>query len=93
MTVVAVEVHPCEVVVVTVYVPGDRLLSVEEVPPVDHRNVYGAAPPEGFTVAVPLLAPLQSASVFEVVRLLTGLKATTAVSVEVVPILSVMVTV
>jgi hypothetical protein len=53
--------------------------------------VYGVAPPDGFTVAVPLLFP-QEALVTEVVAVGADAAVTVAEAVTVHPLLSVIVT-
>jgi hypothetical protein len=55
--------------------------------------VYGAELPEGVTVALPSLPPLQLTAVVVVDSIGTGLIFTTVVSVAVAPFLSVIVTV
>ena len=58
--------HPTASVTRTVYVPGERFEILEEGLPVgDHKNVYGEEPPEGETLAAPLLLPLQLTFVAE----------------------------
>lgn len=56
-------VHPRASVTVAVYVFGAKLEAVRPVCPLDQSTEYGAVPPVGATVAVPLAKPLHDTGV------------------------------
>src|SRR6185295_9392497 len=89
----AVAVQPLASVMVTTYAPAARLLAVAALPPEgDQENVYPPTPPEGFTVADPVLAP-QFVGVDEEVELIAVGSVMVALAVAVQPFASVTVTV
>ena len=70
--VLAVCVHPLASVTVTVFSPALKPNAVAVVSPLVQRNVYGASPPEGATVACPSEPPKQVGATLEVIEANTG---------------------
>jgi hypothetical protein len=74
---------------VMVYVPAESPVSVALVPPPVHEYVYGDVPPEGLEDTLPLLLPLQLASLATLaVTLNVGGWVMVAEAVAVHPLLS-----
>lgn len=65
MVTAAVDVQLFASLTVTVYVPATRFVEVTVVCPFDHVYVYEGVPPDGVTVAEPLLPPLHETWVDE----------------------------
>jgi hypothetical protein len=91
---VRVVVQPLASVIVTVYVPAQRPVVDEAVPPEGAQEyVYGAVPPEGITDAAPVHKPLHNMLVCVCVAVNAGGCVMEYVRVDVHPLASVTVTV
>jgi hypothetical protein len=88
---VCVSMHPAESVTVNEYVPAQRLKIFCVVAPLLHRYVKGEVPPEIFDAAVPVHCPLHKMLFWESVAVGPLALFTTAVSVCVQSLASVMV--
>jgi hypothetical protein len=86
--------QPFASVMVQVYVPAHLPVAVPPVPPLGaHEYVYGAVPPEGTTVALPVHAPLHKTFTCDCVAVNAGGCVMLNVRVVVHPFASVTVTV
>ncbi len=95
MVTVVVEAQLFTSVIVTVYVPAERLLAVAELPPLGaHAYVNGPVPPVIVPVADPLFPPLHETFVLEAIDATPpDVLETAAVTVNVHALRSVTVTV
>ena len=57
MVALVVAVHPFASVTTTLYAPATRFCGSCTVDPLDHTYVYGAVPPAGVKLMLPVLAP------------------------------------
>lgn len=94
MVKVRVAVHALASVTVTVWFPAAKPVLLAEVPPPDQLYVYGLVPPEGLTLAAPVVPPKQATLVCDalVVEIAVGWVMVTDL-VVVLLLASVMVTV